>query len=53
MKYDIGVLVVLLSGETIYITDYDENLKKYKGFEVDNDREKEIVFSESKVVMTI
>lgn len=32
MKYKIGNIVVLISGETVYITGYDKESKKYKRF---------------------
>ena len=54
MKYDIGSIVVLTSGRTVYITNYNENSKKYSGFDVnDTDGKAEVRFSETSVLMKI
>lgn len=54
MKYDVGNIVVLSSGETVYITGYEEKSRKYKGFDIeDNNSQEEIYFSESNVIMTV
>ena len=54
MKYSVGNIVVLKSGETIYITNYNEEAQKYKGFNTnDSDPQKEVEFSETSVAMKI
>ena len=54
MKYDIGSIVVLTSGRTVYIPNYNENSKKYSGFDVnDKDGKAEVRFSETSVLMKI
>lgn len=55
MKYEIGNIVVLISGETVYITSYDKENKKYKGFLVETaaNAQNEVRFSESDVLMKI
>lgn len=54
MKYSIGNIVVLKNGETICITNYDEEAQKYKGFNTnDSDPQKEVEFSETSVAMKI
>ena len=55
MKYEIGNLIVLISGETVYIASYDEENKRYKGFlaETASNRQNEVHFSESDVLMKI
>ena len=54
MKYATGTIVTLSSGRTVYITGYDENSKKYKGFDTEeNNNQYEISFSDSDVIMTI
>lgn len=54
MKYDIGNIVVLESEETIYITNYDKETKKYKGFHVDDPNpQEEIKFSEANIIMQL
>lgn len=54
MKYEIGRIVVLINEKTVYITNYDNKTKRYKGFDVDNSNSQdEIVFSENEVVMTV
>lgn len=55
MKYEIRNIVVLISGETVYITGYDKESKKYKGFlaETAANTQNEVCFSESDVLMKI
>lgn len=55
MKYEIGNIVVLISGETVYITGYDKESKKYKGFlaETAANTQNEVCFSESDVLMKL
>ena len=55
MKYEIGNVVVLISGETVYITSYDKERKKYIGFLVETvgNTQNEVRFSESDVLMKI
>lgn len=48
MKCSVGNIVVLKSGETICITNYDEEAQKYKGFNTnDPDPQKEVEFSKN------
>ena len=54
MKYEIGTIVVLTNGTTIYITDYDEESCKYKGFDAsENNPKKMITFEAADVLMKI
>ena len=54
MKYQEGNIVVLNTGETVYITTVDRQGKIYKGFNAEENNPKdEICFSESQVIMTI
>ena len=54
MKYQEGNIVVLNTGETVYITVVDKKSKIYKGFNAEeNNPENEIRFSESEVIMKI
>lgn len=54
MKYEIGTMVVLLDGRTIYITGYDKKSEKYKGFNAEDDNpQNEITFVASEVIMKI
>lgn len=54
MKYKIGDIVSLNNGETVYITGYNENTKKYSGILMENSSPQETIeFLESKVVLRI
>lgn len=54
MKYEIGNIVALANGKTVYITAVDEKQKKYTGFDTEeNDPADFITFTESSVVMIV
>lgn len=54
MKYDIGNIVVLVSGEKVYITAIDEKQKKYTGFDIDNSNPvKYITFTDASIIMKV
>lgn len=54
MQYEIGTMVVLLDGRTIYITGYDKESDEYKGFNAEeNNPQNEITFVASDVNMKI
>lgn len=54
MKYEIGRIVFLKSGVSIYITGFDEKTKEYRGFNTDdNNPQIEITFKESDVLMVV
>ena len=54
MKYNIGNIIVLVTGETIYITDYDKETKKYKGFNTEDlNSQEEMEFSEASIIMKL
>ena len=51
MKYAIGTIVVLKNGMTIYITDYDEESCKYKGFDTNGNNPKKIIIFDANDVL--
>lgn len=54
MKYEVGNIVVLVSGETVYITDVDENREKYMGYDTEKiDPVDYITFTESSVILKV
>lgn len=54
MKYHIGQMVYITSEKWVYITDYDEETKKYMGYEVKDNIMglKKIKFKESSVLVS-
>ena len=54
MKFEVGNIVVLVSGETVYITTVDENRKKYVGYDIeDNNQVDYITFNDSSVILKV
>lgn len=54
MKYQIGTMVYLNNGKTVYITDFNKDTNKYRGFDAEeNNPQKIIEFSESQVLMKV
>lgn len=52
MKYQEGYIVLLNSGETVYISSIDKKAKKYQVYNIDNDEELFFV-SESDICMLV
>ena len=53
MKYAIGTTVILNNEKSVYITEYDKETKKYKGFDAESEGSEEIVFLEQDVLMKV
>ncbi len=53
MKYEIGATVILKNEKSVYITDYNNKTKQYKGIDAENKTPDEILFRESDVLMTV
>lgn len=52
MKYEIGMIVILIDGQKVYITRTNEK-DTYWGFDVDNKTNDEISFKESDVLTLV
>jgi len=53
MRLDIGRIVIINSGKTIYITAVDDETQKYTGYDINDSTGKEISFRESDIAVTV